>query len=232
MNFINRLTHKILRLATTVMLSSVVVTAQAGPLDDAILSLQQQWAHINYELEGDEQEKAFELLVVEAEKVTEAYPEAAEAWVWSGIIKSSFGGAKGGLGALSLVKAAKKDLEKALALDRNALGGSAYASLGVLYHKVPGWPIGFGSDNKAEKLLKKALEINPDGKEPNFFYGEYLYDERKYQDAKRYLLAAQQAPARENRPLAYKFRQVEIAAMLEKVEKKLAKIAKRKNRNR
>ncbi|MFT5164631.1 MAG: tetratricopeptide (TPR) repeat protein, partial [Alteromonadaceae bacterium] len=195
---------------------------------DDILAVQKQWAHANYQLEEDEQEKAFELLVTKVQGLIKTYPDKADSWVWSGIVKSSFGGAKGGLGALSLVKAAKKDLEKAIEIDGTVLQGSAYASLGVLYHKVPGWPIGFGSDEKALKLLKKALEINPEGKESNFFYGEYLYDDSEYRDSLKYLLVAQAAPAKENRPVAYEFRQKEIAAMIENVQKKLDKIAKRK----
>ena len=35
--------------------------------------------------------------------------------------------------------------------------GSAYTSLGTLYFKVPGWPVGFGDEEKAEELLRKAL---------------------------------------------------------------------------
>ena len=35
------------------------------------------------------------------------------------------------------------------------------SSLGVLYYKVPGWPIGFGDKDKARDLLQKALAVNP-----------------------------------------------------------------------
>lgn len=75
--------------------------------------------------------------------------------IWSAIIDSSWAGAKGGLGALSLVKQARSDLEKAISIDPNALQGSAWTSLGALYYQVPGWPIGFGDKNKAEEMLKK-----------------------------------------------------------------------------
>jgi hypothetical protein len=58
-----------------------------------------------------------------------------------------------------------------MAIDPRALQGSAYTSLGSLYYQVPGWPIGFGDDKRAEAMLLKALEINPDGIDPNYFYG-------------------------------------------------------------
>ena len=41
---------------------------------------------------------------------------------------------------------------------------------------MPGWPIGFGDKKKAEEYLKKALAANPDGIDPNFFYGDFLLD--------------------------------------------------------
>ena len=71
---------------------------------------------------------------------------------------STWAGAKGGLGALSLAKRARQPLEAALKLDPAALDGSAYTSLGTLYSKVPGFPAGFGDDDKAEQLLKSALQ--------------------------------------------------------------------------
>ena len=80
-------------------------------------------------------------------------------------------------------------------MDGTALDGSAYNSLGVLYYKVPGWPIGFGDKNKARELLQKALSINPRGIDPNFFYGEYLVETKRPEEAVPYLERALQAPA-------------------------------------
>lgn len=201
--------------------------AIAATLDEDVQQLSDTWAQVNFELSDDSQEIAFTKLIGQVNKVTKNYPEQAKAWVWSGIIKSSFAGASGGLGALSFAKEAKKDFEKAIALNPSALKGSAYTSLGVLYHKVPGWPIAFGDDDDAEELLKKGLEGNPNGKISNFFYGEFLFDERKYQQAKKYLLMAKQVPLRENSLVADKHRQVEIETLLAKVEKKIAKKRKR-----
>jgi Tfp pilus assembly protein PilF len=83
------------------------------------------------------------------------------------------------LGALSLVKQARTNLEKAIEIEPNALQGSAWTSLGALYYQVPGWPIGFGDKDKADEMLKKALAINPDGIDPNYFYGDYLLKEKE-----------------------------------------------------
>ena len=152
-----------------------------------------------------------------------AAPNAAEYLIWRGIIKSSYANAKGGLGALSLAESAKADLEQAIAKDPTALQGSALTSLGVLYAKVPGWPIGFGDDDKAKALLEQALQINPDGIDPNYFYAEFLYEEHEYKQAISYLEKARQAPARPERASADAGRQQEIAALRLKIEKKLRK---------
>lgn len=186
-----------------------------------IHNLQQRWAEVNYQMKGKSQLSAFEALINDAEQVVAQYPNSAEGWIWSGIIKSTYAGAKGGLGALSSAKASKKDLEKALAIDPDALSGSAYTSLGTLYFNVPGWPIGFGDDEKAEQLLQKALKVNPQGIDSNYFYGDYLIHEKRYQEAKNYLLKAKNAPARPDRPLADAGRQKEIDERLTLVEAKL-----------
>lgn len=192
-------------------------------LDSDIIHLQTRWAEVNYQLSGKTRLTTFEQLIKEAEQVTAQYPQRAEGWIWSGIIKSTYAGAKGGLGALKYAKASKKDLEKALSLDDKALAGSAYTSLGTLYFNVPGWPVGFGDNDKAEELLKKALAINPHGIDSNYFYGDFLFREERYGEAERYLIKASQASARPGRAVADAGRQKEIAALLAKVREKSAK---------
>lgn len=194
--------------------------ASADVMTD-IKPLQKRWAEINYQLDEDKREQAFEQLLQQADQVVSSNTDKAEAYIWRGIIASSYAGAKGGLGALDLTKRSKADLEQALSIQPDALQGSAYTSLGVLYYKVPGWPVGFGSDKKAKQLLTKALEINPQGIDPNYFYAEFLTEERDYKAAMRYLELAKQAPARPDRPLADSGRKQEIAALEQKLKKKI-----------
>lgn len=53
------------------------------------------------------------------------------------------------------MKEAKVLLEQVIEKAPETLDGSAYTSLGSLYYQVPGWPIGFGDDDKAEKCCIK-----------------------------------------------------------------------------
>lgn len=198
------------------LLSSI--TAQANTLDEDIHDLQQQWAVVNYETDEKQLDKAFEQLTLKAEQVVASYPDKAEPLIWNAIIVSSHAGKSGGLGALSKVKKSKKLLLKAEKINPTALHGSIYTSLGSLYYQVPGWPLGFGDDEKAEQYLKKALSINPTGIDPNYFYGDFLLEEGKYKESENFLQKALNAPKRPDRPLADKGRKIEIEAKLKKVK--------------
>jgi len=90
--------------------------------------------------------------------------------------------------------------------------------LGTLYAKVPGWPVGFGDERKAEALLLKALQINPNGIDPNYFYGEFLRDQGDTAKARLYLLRARKATPRPGRELADQGRQSEISAVLKSLD--------------
>ncbi|MEH3087776.1 MAG: hypothetical protein PGN26_14850 [Xylophilus ampelinus] len=191
--------------------------ARAAGADEAVAELQRDWEVVRYQTPAAEREKRFESLAAKARAVAEANPNQAGPLIWEGIIVSSLAGEKGGLGALGLVKQARALYESAIRIDGNALDGSAYNSLGVLYYKVPGWPVAFGDKDKARELLQKALSINPRGIDPNFFYGEYLVEAKKPDEAVAYLEKALQAPSRPNRQIADAGRKEEARALLDKI---------------
>jgi tetratricopeptide (TPR) repeat protein len=192
-------------------------------MDASIQELQQEWAVVKYQTAKDRQDAAFTLLEAKAESAVQAYPQAAEPLVWEAIILSTHAGVSGGLGALSKVKQARVLLEKAASIEPNALHGSIYTSLGSLYYQVPGWPIGFGDDKKAEQYLKQALTQNPDGIDQNYFYGDFLRDQGRYKEAVTYLTKAINAAPRPHRELADQGRREEAKHVLAMVEAKLAK---------
>lgn len=218
---------RITALAAALLLQSAVVTAsitafapaaQAAAVDDEVAQLQREWELVKYKTPAAQQEKRFDELAGKAAQVVAAYPDRAEPLVWQGIIVSSLAGARGGLGALSLAKQAKAQYEAALKIAPDALDGSAYNSLGVLYYKVPGWPVGFGDKAKAKELLLKALAINPAGIDANYFYAEYLVETGKGAEAVPYLEKALTAPARPGRAVADAGRREEAKALLAKVK--------------
>jgi tetratricopeptide (TPR) repeat protein len=191
----------------------------AGVPED-VAALQQQWEHIKYQLPAAQQEAQFERLVKDAELVAARNPNSADVLIWQAIIESTYAGAKGGLGALAHAKAARKTLEQALAINPAALAGSAYTSLGSLYYQVPGWPLGFGDAKKAADLLAKGLALNPDGIDPNYFYGDFMLRNGELDSAEKYLRKALLAPPRAGRKVADEGRRKEIAQLLDKVAAK------------
>nr|WP_211187114.1 hypothetical protein [Achromobacter sp. Bel] len=193
---------------------SAFAVAASTDLDQGIRALQDDWAVIQYKTPPNERAERFEALSVEAHALTERYRNKAEPHIWEGIILSSWAGAKGGLGALGLAKQAKAEYETAIQLDSRALDGSALNSLGVLYYKVPGWPVGFGDNKKAEALLKQALSINQDGIDPNYFYADYLVYRNRKSEAIPYLEKALKAPSRPGREVADEGRREEARALL------------------
>ena len=191
-------------------------TAMAGDLEE----LQRGWEHANYVVTGKDQQAEFETLVARADELIAARPDSAELLIWQAIIKSTWAGYKGGLGALGLCKDARRSLEKALSIDETALAGSAYTSLGALYYQVPGWPLAFGSDKKARKLLEQAIAMNPDGIDSNYFYGDFLIHEKEYDKARVVLEKAMQAAPRDGREVADDGRRKEINELLQKLDEK------------
>lgn len=202
------------------LLSLLVSVAHAQtPFDTELARIQQQWAVANYQITSkDEKVKAFDALAAEAHRFSTEHPQRAEPLIWEGIVLSTYAGAKGGLGALGLAKKSKAALEAALAIDDKALEGSAYTSLGALYSKVPGFPLGFGSDDKAQQLFAKALQLNPNGVDPNYFYAQYLCDRHECRDALRYLQRAADAPPRPGRELADEGRHREVMELMAKAQ--------------
>ncbi len=197
------------------------VTA-ADSLDARIEVLARTWDHVNYEVGSAARVDQAASLAAQADALSKQFPGRAEPLVWKAIALSTEAGAKGGMGALPLVKAAKATLEQAEKINPNALGdGSIYTSLGSLYYQVPGFPVGFGDKGKASAYLKKALAVNPGGLDANYFYGDYLFRDGKYAEAAKALQKAMAAPARPGREVADHGRKAEAAALLAKAKAKL-----------
>ena len=213
-------------LAGLVIFSSLsLVTLTTGAhaedkLDADIVQLQHDWAKANYHTGKDAQEAAFKELAERASQVTSAHANAPEALIWEAIILSGYAKAKGGLGALKQAEKARDLLLQAEKINPQALQGSAYTTLGSLHYKVPGWPIGFGDKKKARAYLEKALQINPEGIDPNYFYADFLAEQGEYDKALQYFDKALVAAPREGREDADTGRRQDIRTGIDAVNKK------------
>lgn len=207
--------------ALALALLATTTAAFAGGLSPQVVAVQNRWAEVNYSVPKDKREAAFEALAKQAAEARKAEPRSAEALIWEGIVLSSYAGARGGLGALGLAKQARSDFEQAIKLDPKALDGAAYTSLGALYYQVPGWPIGFGDDDKARELLEKGLRVDPDGIDANYFHADFLRDQGNHAAAVAALEKALAAPSRAGRELADRGRREEAQMMLSQLRRRL-----------
>lgn len=192
--------------------------AVAAPEATTVAHLQARWAEIKYGMPASAQAAAFEALANEADAAVAAHPRDAAMLTWRGIVEASWAGAKGGLGALSLVKKAKADFEAALAIDEAVLDGSAHTSLGSLYYQVPGWPVGFGDEEAAREHLQAGLRMNPAGIDSNYFWADFLRDQGDEAGAVAAFRKALAAPPRPGRESADAGRRGEIEAALAALE--------------
>jgi tetratricopeptide (TPR) repeat protein len=192
----------------------------ATPLDASIAQLQHQWAAANYQAPEKDREAALKKLTEEAHQVTTSNPGRAEPLIWEGIITSTLAKYQSKLSAGGTVKAARDLLLAAEKIDPNALEGSALTSLGSLYYKVPRF-ISFGDHDKAREYLERALKVNPNGIDQNYFYADFLLEEGEYAKAIEYFKKALNAPARPGREDADAGRHTDIQEGIKKAEKHL-----------
>lgn len=208
----------ILKLVHGLLIGSLLLAfaAQAETVDEGLPALQHGWADAYYTAPKAEKEARFEKLAARAAQLTAANPGRAEPLIWQAIILSSYAKFEGGLGALSKIKTARDLLLRAEKIQPTALDGSIYTSLGSLYAKAPGWPIAYGDKQKAAEYLQRALQINPNGIDPNYFYGELLIEQGNRSEGEKYLRKALAAPPRAGREDADAGRHAEVSTLLSK----------------
>ncbi|OLO06960.1 hypothetical protein BTW08_14970 [Salinicola sp. MH3R3-1] len=211
------LTDSPMALAAQPLTASASTADSAAPAAAGLHELQSRWANIRYQTPEARRADAFEQLYQRAQALLKAQPKSAELHTWAGIIRGSQAGAEGGLSALSQVKEARAEFEQALSIDPTTLSGSAYTSLGTLYHQVPGWPISFGDDDKARQLLQKGLSLNPDGIDSNYFWADFLHDQGDDAQARQAIEKAMAAAPRPGRETADAGRRQDIQALLKEI---------------
>ncbi|MWJ26928.1 hypothetical protein GPM19_01660 [Halomonas sp. ZH2S] len=188
-----------------VLTSSLLVGLVLTPLsvamayENALFSLKNRWENSTTQLAETQRREALKALADEMEVLAEQHPDEADVLIWQGIVLASYAREQSGLGALGSAGDARDVLERALELDPEGGNGSAYVTLGALYDRAPGWPLGFGDDETAESMFQRALEIRPDGIDVNYYYATYLEEAGELQAARRHAERAANGNARDSR---------------------------------
>lgn len=206
----------------TMLLASACVALLTTPafaqdLDPSIKALGEAWAHVTYELPKAQQDDAYTALEAQGSSLIARYPQRAEPRVWQAIILSTHAGEHGGLGGLGMAKRARDLLQEAQKIQPDVLHGSIYTTLGSLYYQVPGWPVGFGDDDKARRFLERALQDDPDGIDSNYFYADFLHRKGDETGAVTHLQKALAAPPRPDQPIADKGRRAQVHKLLDSI---------------
>ncbi len=192
----------------------------ANNITPEINKIESQWANIHYSKNSTEQRSEYPALLNKIQGLSKKHPEAIELIIWQAIIISTNAAYETPFSALESLQEAKRLLELAIRDQPEALEGAAYVALGTLYYMVPGWPISFGDQNKAEQLLKIALNINPHGIDPNYFYADYLLSKDKISEAEKYFKLALTAPSRPEQLFADNQLKNEALISLQKTEQR------------
>jgi tetratricopeptide (TPR) repeat protein len=212
----------------SLLLVCAIGTARAAPagtaFDSELLSLQRNWAHANYETADKKARRAaFEAVVEEAHMLSARYPDEVAAVAWDGIVLSTYAGEVSAFSAMKVANQALAQLQRAEAMNGDALGGGIYASLGALYSKVPGGFVGFGDDDVARAYLERALAIDPTGIDNNYFYGEFLIEQGEYRAALDALDAALASAVNPDRPVFDAGRRAEIRELIQIASNQVAR---------
>lgn len=199
-----------------VLTLSVPTAAWAGMAED-VKTINDGWAHITYEVRGSStQTVQLDRLAAQAAQIVRRYPNQAEPLLWQGIVRSEQANRANIFHKLGLATEARDILARAYQLNPRAANGGAAMSLGVLYYKVPGSPVGFGDKARAGRLLREALALDPDGLDANYFMGDYMLDAGNKAAARTYLQRALRAPHDASRPAWDAGRRREVQALLAK----------------
>ena len=209
-----------------VILSAAPLTfAQADEVNEAILSLQHEWAEANYGTPEGQKEDAFKALVEKSATLTTKYSQRAEPKIWEAIIRAGYAGAMGGMSsmfnAMPQMEQGRDLLLAAEKIDPLAMHGSIYTTLGSFYYMVPGGFIGFGDKDIALEYLNKAIALAPDDMDANYFMGDFWLEKKKYKNALPYFEKVLALPDVAERPLYSKGRKAEAVEKLAAVKKKL-----------
>ena len=221
-------TFLIIFLCTIGFGSMVASAAEQSPFGEELAAIRHEFDAASFSgLKKSERKAAFEALVEHADDFSARYSDQVEAVGWNGIVLSAYAGEVGAFGAMKVAKSALEALEQAEAIQANALDGGVYASLGALYSKVPGGFVGFGDDEVARAYFEKALDVDADNIDSNFFYGEFLIDQGEYEQAVAVLQRALAAPKVDDRPLFDSGRRAAIREMLDEAKDHIPQTAAR-----
>jgi len=197
-------------------LGHVPLVSAASP-PEPVRKIGQRWDEVTYHWPKKQRAHGLTKLLKQIRSLKQTYPAQPEILIWEAITLVTRAGIAPGLTILSDLDTARDLLLQSIELEPTALDGAAYLTLACLYYKAPGWPLSFGDQVKAEHYFQKALALNPNGIESNYYYGHFLSKTGRIQEALAHWQKTASLPPDPDQPyLSLRLR--------EKAHKKLSKL--------
>lgn len=155
------------------------------------------------ELDKNYRVQLFERCIATADRALALNANDVRGLFWKAAAMGKMAEDSGVLNALRMLRPMEKMLLKVATLDENYENAGAHRALGRIYHKLPGFPISFGSNQKALQHLKRAHELFPRDVITRAFYAELLYDEGRKDEARKHADFVLAAPIADEDALEY-----------------------------
>ena len=155
------------------------------------------------ELDKNHRVQLFERCITTADRALMINPNDVRGLFWKAAAMGKMAEDSGILNALRMLRPMEELLLKVVELDERYENAGAHRALGRMYHKLPGFPISFGSNQKALAHLKRAHELFPEDVITRAFYAELLYDIGKKDEARKHADFVLAAPIAEEDALEF-----------------------------
>ncbi len=157
------------------------------------------------QLERDRQHRLqlFERSVASADRALMLNPEDVRGLFWKAASMGKMAEDGGVLNALKMLRPMEELLLKVVTLDEKYENAGAHRALGRMYHKLPGFPISFGSNQKAFQHLQRAHELFPRDVITRAFFAELLFDVGRAEEARRHASFVLATPIADEDALEY-----------------------------
>ncbi|MDV6340317.1 TRAP transporter TatT component family protein [Nitrosomonas sp. Is35] len=138
------------------------------------------------ELDSNRRIQLFENCIAIADQSLALNANDVRGLFWKAAAMGKMAESSGIVSALRMIGPMEKMLLKVVALDEQYENAGAHRALGRIYHKLPGFPISFGSNQKALMHMKRAHELFPRDVITRAFYAELLYDVGRKEEARKH----------------------------------------------
>ena len=156
--------------------------------DSAAIAQLSRLEFMNAQLETDKDSRMqlFQNCIVIADQALALDANDIGGLYWKAAAMGKLAKDTGILNALRMIRPMERILLKVVTLDEKYENAGGHRALGRMYYKLPGFPISFGSNQKALTHLKRAHELFPKDIITRAFYAEALYDEGRKEDARKH----------------------------------------------